>query len=56
MPPKKKAAAKKKSSNKGTAILKQLHKYAKEYQKEHPNAKWTTAMKHAGVKYRANKK
>lgn len=55
MPPK--SSKKKTSSKRGqTAVLKELHRLAREYLKKHPNAKWATAMKQAGIEYRKKKK
>jgi hypothetical protein len=31
-------------------------KFAKQYQKEHPNTPWKSCMKHGGQMYRADKK
>lgn len=56
MPPKKKTSKKSSSKRGQSAVLKELHKLAKEYMKKHPSAKWTTAMKQAGIEYRKKKK
>lgn len=48
--------AKKKSNAKGSTALKQIIRFAKSYQKEHPHAKWSSAVKAGGVEYRKKHK
>lgn len=44
MPPKK--------QSKGVTAIKTIVRHAKAYQREHPAAKWQTAIKHGAVEYR----